>query len=272
MKYNPEDNILSSKAKKNKRDAETKSYFDNTHQLFTPSWIKYKNPVLNEKEEDDEDTSEKGRPKGKALLNKVYGGGAPCWKGYEQFGMKTKNGRQVPNCVPKEKKGGSICKTSCKANVERRFNEVVDNYQDVINHLEEHQAEGVGDPMDKKQARELKKDIKRINALHLVEANKLGAKDPLYKVSNPREVQRKAKQIYGKDAIVYKSTNPKKKYQIQDKNTGKWVHFGDAKMEDFNKHQDPVRRERYLKRALGIKGKWRNNIYSPNFLSISLLW
>ena len=24
----------------------------------------------------------------------------PCWKGYEQIGMKTKNGKEVPNCVP----------------------------------------------------------------------------------------------------------------------------------------------------------------------------
>jgi hypothetical protein len=24
----------------------------------------------------------------------------PCWKGYEQIGMKDKNGKQVPNCVP----------------------------------------------------------------------------------------------------------------------------------------------------------------------------
>ena len=24
----------------------------------------------------------------------------PCWKGYKQVGMKEKNGRQVPNCVP----------------------------------------------------------------------------------------------------------------------------------------------------------------------------
>ena len=26
----------------------------------------------------------------------------PCWKGYEQKGMKEKNGKQVPNCVPKK--------------------------------------------------------------------------------------------------------------------------------------------------------------------------
>jgi len=24
----------------------------------------------------------------------------PCWKGYKQYGMKKKNGKEVPNCVP----------------------------------------------------------------------------------------------------------------------------------------------------------------------------
>ncbi|MFD2246724.1 hypothetical protein [Pontibacter ruber] len=27
----------------------------------------------------------------------------PCWKGYEQAGMKDKNGKQVPNCIPESK-------------------------------------------------------------------------------------------------------------------------------------------------------------------------
>lgn len=27
----------------------------------------------------------------------------PCWKGYEQVGMKTKKGKKVPNCVPENK-------------------------------------------------------------------------------------------------------------------------------------------------------------------------
>tara|TARA_Y100000590_G_scaffold24834_1_gene28281 strand:+ start:38235 stop:38699 length:465 start_codon:yes stop_codon:yes gene_type:complete len=26
----------------------------------------------------------------------------PCWSGYKQIGMKKKNGKQVPNCVPNE--------------------------------------------------------------------------------------------------------------------------------------------------------------------------
>ena len=30
----------------------------------------------------------------------------PCWSGYEMIGMKTKGGRKVPNCVPKNKKKG----------------------------------------------------------------------------------------------------------------------------------------------------------------------
>ncbi len=28
--------------------------------------------------------------------------GDPCWKGYKQVGMKKKNGKDVPNCVPEE--------------------------------------------------------------------------------------------------------------------------------------------------------------------------
>ena len=27
----------------------------------------------------------------------------PCWKGYEMVGMKMKDGKEVPNCVPTSK-------------------------------------------------------------------------------------------------------------------------------------------------------------------------
>ena len=33
----------------------------------------------------------------KEYINEAQG---PCWKGYEQIGMKKKGGKQVPNCVP----------------------------------------------------------------------------------------------------------------------------------------------------------------------------
>lgn len=32
----------------------------------------------------------------------------PCWDNYKQVGMKTKNGKKVPNCVPKESMGETI--------------------------------------------------------------------------------------------------------------------------------------------------------------------
>jgi hypothetical protein len=38
-------------------------------------------------------------------------------------------------------------------------------------------------------------------------------------------------------------------------------------LETANKH-----RTKYLKRALKIKGNWINNQYSPNYLSMLLLW
>ena len=28
----------------------------------------------------------------------------PCWANYHQFGMKTKDGKEVPNCVPNKGK------------------------------------------------------------------------------------------------------------------------------------------------------------------------
>jgi hypothetical protein len=42
--------------------------------------------------------------------------------------------------------------------------------------------------------------------------------------------------------------------------------------EDFTKHKDNERRMRYLKRAMNIKGNWRNNNFSSNMLSVVLLW
>lgn len=31
----------------------------------------------------------------------------PCWKGYEAYGMKDKNGKSVPNCVRRKTKSAS---------------------------------------------------------------------------------------------------------------------------------------------------------------------
>lgn len=38
----------------------------------------------------------------------------PCWKGYEMIGMKDKNGKKVPNCVPKTEEHKCGCEKECK--------------------------------------------------------------------------------------------------------------------------------------------------------------
>ena len=94
----------------------------------------------------------------------------------------------------------------------------------------------------------------------------------IYKVSNPDIIQKKAIELYGIDSTIYRSENKNKKYKILNTNTGKFTHFGDERYEDFSKHQDKDRRINYIKRASKIKGKWRSNVFSPNFLSLVLLW
>jgi hypothetical protein len=98
--------------------------------------------------------------------------------------------------------------------------------------------------------------------------------DKLYEYSDPIEAQRRATLIFGDDGQLYKSVNPKKKYMILDPVNVKWVYFGqmDPPMYDFLAHKNLKRRERYLKRATKIKGKWRDNPFSPNNLSINILW
>ena len=105
------------------------------------------------------------------------------------------------------------------------------------------------------------------------------------KWSNPAQVQRRAAIWLGKNARVYLSTKRDKKYMVQvsgterskgtnkrSKGTEKWVHFGQMGYEDYTKHNDTKRRKNYLQRSTHIRGKWKTNKYSPNNLSIHLLW
>ena len=91
------------------------------------------------------------------------------------------------------------------------------------------------------------------------------------KYSNPPQVYRLASKYLGKKAKIGLSTKKNKKYMVT-RPDGKIVHFGQMGYEDFTKHQDTNRRDRYLKRATNIKGKWKDNKFSPNNLSINLLW
>ena len=54
----------------------------------------------------------------------------PCWDGYEQIGMKEKNGKKVPNCVPIQKESDTFLdeesKKPCKPSKGKRFAKRVD--------------------------------------------------------------------------------------------------------------------------------------------------
>jgi hypothetical protein len=98
-------------------------------------------------------------------------------------------------------------------------------------------------------------------------------KERLEKYSDPTQVFKKAREYLGKDVDIQISGRKDKKYMVKTPE-GKWVHFGGFKppMEDFTKHKDNKRRENYLNRATKIKGDWKKNKYSPNNLSIHILW
>lgn len=53
------------------------------------------------------------------ILEKIRLSENPCWKGYKQVGLKTKNGRKVPNCVPISKKINEEDKDTSSAIINR---------------------------------------------------------------------------------------------------------------------------------------------------------
>ena len=89
--------------------------------------------------------------------------------------------------------------------------------------------------------------------------------------SDPDEVLKKAKQYLGDAVEIHFSSRKGKKYMVRNPD-GKWIHFGALGYEDFTKHKDEKRRDNYLKRATKIRGNWKDTKYSPNNLSINILW
>ena len=78
----------------------------------------------------------------------------------------------------------------------------------------------------------------------------------------------------GTEQLDY-STRKNNKYMVTLK-SGKKVHFGSSKYEDYLTHKDKDRRDKYLARATKIKNKrgelTYNNPESANFWSVHLLW
>ena len=57
---------------------------------------------------------------------------------------------------------------------------------------------------------------------------------------------------------------------------GNIIHFGDSKMFDFTQHKNKKRQTNYCLRSAGIRDKkgklTKNNIDSPNYWSMRVLW
>ncbi len=85
------------------------------------------------------------------------------------------------------------------------------------------------------------------------------------------QVIKNAKSYLGNDVIILPSTRKNKKFMIMNPNN-KEVRFEDKRYEDFTQHKNKDRQQNYLKRSSNIKGNWKNNKYSPNNLSMNILW
>lgn len=89
------------------------------------------------------------------------------------------------------------------------------------------------------------------------------------KYSNLSVVKKRAEELLGKGARVDISTRKEKKFMIEDPITNKKVHFGQMGFQDYTKHGDEERRDRFRIR----NQKWREApLYSPARLAYELLW
>ncbi len=91
----------------------------------------------------------------------------------------------------------------------------------------------------------------------------------IYEVSDPDMVLKRAKNLYGDEVQIYFSTRKNKKYMLIDPYTDKRIHFGSSLYQDFTKHRDEERRQKFLKR----NKKWKDaEPYSPAYASYHILW
>lgn len=97
----------------------------------------------------------------------------------------------------------------------------------------------------------------------------MNKEEEILKYSNPKIAHKKAKLLFGNNIEFKISTRKDKKYMIKNPNTNKWVHFGQMGNEDFTKHKNELRRERFRTR----NKKWSNSDeYTPAYLSYYILW
>ena len=87
--------------------------------------------------------------------------------------------------------------------------------------------------------------------------------------SDPKQVFKMAKKYFGKNVDIDYSTKADKKFMILNPENNKWVHFGLMGYEDYTKHKDLQRRNRFRNR----NKKWAYAPkYSPAYMAYYILW
>jgi hypothetical protein len=102
-----------------------------------------------------------------------------CWDGYEAYGFKMKNGKKVPNCVPKDEKKESVLGKEFELEINRELDAILEA---------EYQGRKV--ELNKK----MKGDVKK---------SKVYVKDP--KTGNIKKVE------FGDPNMKIKKSNPKRR-------------------------------------------------------------
>jgi hypothetical protein len=94
----------------------------------------------------------------------------------------------------------------------------------------------------------------------------------LLNVSNPEIVYNNLQKYFGRPTELYISNRKNKKYYIINPYNNKAVHFGSLIHRDYTFTRDKTKQKSYLARSSAIPGKWRDDKYSPNNISRSILW
>jgi hypothetical protein len=166
---------------------------------------------------------------------------SPCWKGYEAIGMKTKDGKKVPNCVPiKENEDNTRymffsnlqqMKRQCEYLLEFNENEIEEILENGHDWAQDHIAEAKNnmDQVFDFFMNEIKGDTTEPQTENINEAEYKGRKVTLNKP-------------------FYTPDGPKKRsvYVKNDKGNVVKVNFGDPDMEI--KRDDPERRKSFRAR------------------------
>jgi hypothetical protein len=80
----------------NNNQSNKPKWLDKDKHDFSKKWKKF----IDDKIREPEDIKSVRDKIQNTLKEILFESDNPCWKGYKQVGMKEKNGKQVPNCVP----------------------------------------------------------------------------------------------------------------------------------------------------------------------------